>query len=84
MARSARAQRDADAELVRCLVATWEHETVYALLQAAEGWAGTLRQMDRSFPDPDKRATAIRLDGAAALLRRANGARDWLEGRDKS
>lgn len=76
-----RAKAGREDRLVRDLVAGWDHDTVYALLQAAEGWAAVLTQVDHAFPDPDKRATAHRLGEAAALLGRANMARQWIEER---
>lgn len=65
--------------LVQDLVTGWDRETIYALLQAVEGWSAVLSHVDRTFPDPHKRAAAYRLDQAAALLRRANVARQWIK-----
>lgn len=78
-ARRTKADRECETTLVRALVAGWDHETIRVMSYAAEGWAATLMQVDRGNPSPDMRTDAKLLEAAAEVLRRANGARPWLE-----
>lgn len=72
-----------DTDLVRALVAGWDADMIRAAALACEMAAPVLDVVDRSFPDPDKRAAIPRMQEAAATFRAANQARPWLETRDQ-
>lgn len=69
--------------LIRALVALLDADHVRALGIACETTSSVLAQVDRRFPDPDKRWMVARLITLGETMNRANQARDFIEGSER-
>lgn len=77
----ARKKTDRQVDQMRAVVPAFTQEEIYLIHRALEMQAVVTDQIDRSYPDPAKRAEADLARELAETFRRANTARDYLEGK---
>lgn len=77
--RTARARGERSIQIVRAL----NSDETFMVAAALRAFAVTLTEVDRTFPDPDKRTMAGRASDLADEFRTANQARDYIETRDQ-
>lgn len=74
-----KAEQERYAARVRAVVPVYEHEDCYRIARALEMYATLLTELDRSYPDPDRRADAAAMQALAKEFLRINQARRFVQ-----
>lgn len=68
-----------ESQLIRDLVAGFDHDDVYLIASALRREAVMLDAMDAQYPDEQRRAHCVRLNELSFIFFRANQARSFIE-----